>query len=75
MITTGPLVTRRTSARPASRSGQWWIVKTARAASKVSSSKGRASAVASIAGGRAGSRRARISVDGSTATTLRSVGS
>ena len=74
-MTTRSRATRRISARPASRSGQWWTVSTAIAASNESSSKGRASALARTAGAAPGGRRAIISAEGSTAVTSRPAGS
>ena len=76
MTTTGPRVTRRSSARPRAGSGHWWTVKIAMAASMESSSSGSVSATASIAGtAPVTTRRARIAADGSTARTYRSAGS
>jgi hypothetical protein len=52
--------------KPRSRSGHWWIVIVAIAASKLSSSNGSASATPITAGV---ARCARMAADGSTATT------
>ncbi|HTZ07667.1 MAG TPA: hypothetical protein VMB72_01265 [Acidimicrobiales bacterium] len=48
---------------------QWWTVKTARAASKAASAKGRCSATARTTGPEPGGRWAAITGEGSTATT------
>ena len=73
--TTGPRATRRISANPASGGSQWWIVMQAIAASTESSSSGRTSALASIAGAAPAGRCARIVALGSTASNQRSSGS
>ena len=74
-MTMRPRATRRISARPASRSGQWWTVSTAIAASKASSAKGSASALARTAGAAPAGRWAIISAEGSTAVTSLPAGS
>lgn len=75
-MTTGPPVTRRSSARPAAGSGHWWMVKIAIAASTEAASSESDSATLSIAGtAPAAMRCARIAADGSTASTFRSTGS
>ena len=74
-MTTWLRLTRGISRRPASGSFHWWMVMVAITASKLSSSKGRSSAVALIAGTRSGERCARIIAEGSIAATYRSSGS
>ena len=60
---------------PPRQSLQWWIVSTAIAASKLSSSNGSASALACTTVAPSGGRWAIITADGSTAVTSRSGGS
>ena len=67
--------TRRISASPAATGCQWWIVAHAIEASTASSSRGSASARASMTGAPSGRRCARIVALGSTASTQRSEGS
>ncbi len=65
----------RISPTPASRSAQWWTVIIAIAASKLSSSKGRSSALAWITGAAPAARWEIIVAEGSTAVTSRPAGS
>jgi len=74
-MTTRSLATRVISATPASGSAQWWMVISAIAASKASSSKGRSSALAWIAGAALAGRCSIITREGSTAVTSHPAGS
>ena len=69
--TTTRRATRRSSRSPAARSAQWWSENTAIAASNAPSPNGSASARPSITGADPARRCARITGDGSTATTRR----
>ena len=60
---------------PARQSLQWWMVRTAIAASKLPSSNGSDSALPCTTGAASGGRWAIITADGSTAVTSRSGGS
>jgi hypothetical protein len=62
--------TRRISANPRSSDGQWWIVRTASAASTAPSASGIASAVAWTAGASPARRWAIMTAEGSTASTV-----
>ncbi|GGV95110.1 hypothetical protein GCM10010230_09960 [Streptomyces narbonensis] len=69
-ITTGPLVTRRISRRPAATSLHWWTLNRVIEASKDPSANGRSSATASTAASSPFGRWALMEADGSTAVTV-----